>query len=106
MRPSGIAGGPRETWPWWWNFDPPRNRKSEAGNPPPTVRALEFYPDHEHGPAFRRRTRPAQRNYGSDTHVFGQRQVPFGARLTGSNADLTLTPADVFPLERRDLRGA
>ena len=24
---------------------PPRNRKSEAGNPPPTARALEFYPD-------------------------------------------------------------
>ena len=28
---------------------------------------------HEHGPAFRRRTRPAQRNYEGDTHVFGQR---------------------------------
>ena len=61
---------------------------------------------HEHRPAFRRRTRPAQRNYEGDPHVFGQRQVPFAARLTGSNADLPLTPVDVFPLERRDLRGA
>jgi hypothetical protein len=25
--------------------NPPRNRKSGAGNPPPTVRALEFYPN-------------------------------------------------------------
>jgi hypothetical protein len=27
------------------NVNPPRNRKSGAGNPPPTVRALEFYPN-------------------------------------------------------------
>jgi hypothetical protein len=24
---------------------PPRNRKGETGNPPPTVRASEFYPN-------------------------------------------------------------
>jgi hypothetical protein len=29
---------------------PPRNRKSGSGNPPPTVRAPEFYPDHHELP--------------------------------------------------------
>jgi hypothetical protein len=28
------------------NVNPPCNRKGEAGNPPPTTGALEFYPNH------------------------------------------------------------
>ena len=30
---------------------PPRNRKSGTGNPPPKVRAPEFYPDYDEGRA-------------------------------------------------------
>jgi hypothetical protein len=26
--------------------NPPRNRKGETGNPPPTANASEFYPNH------------------------------------------------------------
>src|SRR5215831_12582015 len=33
IRPSGIIGGPPETWPWW------------KCNPPPTASAPELYPD-------------------------------------------------------------
>jgi hypothetical protein len=31
------------------NGNPPCNRKGEAGNPPPTAGAPEFYPNNRHG---------------------------------------------------------
>src|SRR5215472_5476566 len=38
IRPSGIIGGPPETWPWW------------KCNPPPTASAPELYPNTSYDP--------------------------------------------------------
>ena len=40
----GLSGGLRKR-SHGGNENPPRNRKSELGNPPPTVGAPEFYPN-------------------------------------------------------------
>src|SRR5215469_16764913 len=47
IRPSGIIGGLRNRG-HGGNEIPPRNRKSEAGNPPPTAGAPELYPNNTH----------------------------------------------------------
>ena len=43
-RPSGMIGGLGKRG-HGGIVNPPRNRKGEPGNPPPTVRASEFYPN-------------------------------------------------------------
>src|SRR6266566_7977797 len=44
IRPSGIIGGLRKRG-YGGIVTPPRNRKSEDGNPPPTADAPELYPN-------------------------------------------------------------